>query len=227
MRRVIAAALAGTLALGGVALAADRDLPATSPEGLVLQEKSKLGAVVYVRPGVDFSRYNRVAILECPVSFRKDWQKEQNRDRASPSNRVTAEDMEAIKKGLSEEFLKIFTDELQNKGGYTVVTSAGEDVLVLRPAIIDLDVVAPDTMTTGRSYTLAEEAGAMTLFLELYDSVSSQIVARAIDRETSRGSGRIQWTNRVTNKAEADRVFRRWASALRARLDEVHGKGKS
>jgi hypothetical protein len=227
MKSVIAAALAVAFVLGGMAMAADEDLPETSPEGLVLQEKGKLGAIVYVRPGVDFSRYTRVAILECPVSFRKDWQKEQNRDRVSPSSRVTAEDMEAIKKGLSEEFLKIFTDELQEKGGYTVVTSAAEDVLVLRPAIIDLDVVAPDTMSPGRSYTLAEEAGAMTLFLELYDSVSSQIVARAIDRETSRGSGRIQWSNRVTNKAEADRIFRRWASALRTRLDEVHEKGKS
>ncbi len=175
----------------------------------------------------DFGQYRRIAILECPVSFRKDWQKEQNRTRRSPSDRITAEDMEAIKKGLSAAFLKVFTDELQTKGGYTIVTAAADDVMVLRPAIIDLDVTAPDTMSAGRSYTLTDSAGAMTLFLEVYDSVTGQILARAIDREQSRDMGRIQWTNKVTNTAEAERIFRRWASALRQRLDEVRGKKSS
>jgi hypothetical protein len=135
--------------------------------------------------------------------------------------------MDEIKAALSAEFLKIFTDELQTKGGYQIVTTGGEDVLVLRPAILDLDVSAPDTMQAGRSYTLSESSGAMTLYLEFFDSVSGQILARAIDRESDRGSGRIQWQNKVTNRAEADRILRRWASALRGRLDEVEGRTPS
>lgn len=199
----------------------EAQLPAVSHDGLVLQ-KGKVAKVLYVRPGVDFSHYKRFAILDCPVAFRKNWE----RDQASSINRVTQKDMDDIKAGLSAEFRKVFIDELQSKGGYTIVESGGEDVLVLRPAIIDLDVTAPDTMSPGRSYTLTESAGAMTLYLELYDSVTSQILVRAVDREASRGMGRIQWSNRVTNRAEADKVLRRWASALRERLDEVHGKGK-
>ena len=35
--------------------------------------------------------------------------------------------------------------------GYAITTEAGDDVLVLRPAIIDLDITAPDTRTPGRS----------------------------------------------------------------------------
>jgi hypothetical protein len=132
--------------------------------------------------------------------------------------------MDEIKAGLSAEFLKIFTDELQNKGGYTIVTEGADDVLILRPAIIDLEVSAPDTMSAGRSYTLSESAGGMTLYLEIFDSVTGQILARAIDRQEDRGMGRIQWQNSGTNKAEADRMLRRWAEALRARLDEVNGK---
>jgi hypothetical protein len=176
--------------------------------------------VVYVRPGVDFSGYKRFAILECPVAFSKDWE----RERKSGAMRVSQKDMDEIKANLSAEFLKVFTDELQNKGGYTIVTEGAEDVLVLRPAIIDLEVSAPDTMSAGRSYTLSESAGGMTLYLEIYDSVTGQILARAIDRQEDRGMGRIQWQNSVTNKSEADRILRRWASALRARLDEVQGK---
>ena len=205
--------------LGGVVLAKTDELPAVSPEGLELR-KGKVASLLYVRPGVDFSRYTRIAILDCPVAFRKDWE----RDRAGSAMRVSQKDMDAIKAGVSAEFLKVFTDELQTKGGYQIVTTGGEDVLVLRPAILDLDVTAPDTMPAGRSYTLSESSGAMTLYLEFFDSVSGQILARAIDREADRGTGQIQWQNRVTNTAEASRILRRWAVALRERLDEVQGR---
>jgi hypothetical protein len=205
--------------LSGMAPAKQADLPAVSHDGLELRE-GKAAAVVYVRPGVDFSGYRRFAILDCPVAFKKDWEREHK----SGAMRVSQKDMDEIKTGLSAEFLKVFTDELQNKGGYQIVTAGAEDVLILRPAIIDLDVSAPDKMSAGRSYTLSESAGGMTLYLEIFDSVTGQILARAIDRQEDRGTGRIQWQNSVTNKAEADRILRRWASALRARLDEVHGK---
>lgn len=56
-------------------------------------------------------------------------------------------------------------------------------------------------MTAGRSYTLSESSGAMTLYPEVFDAVTGQILARAIDRERSRGTGRIQWQNSVTNRA--------------------------
>lgn len=203
--------------LSGAAIAKQDELPAVSHDGLELR-KGK-AAVVYVRPGVDFSGYKRFAILECPVAFSKDWE----RERKSGSMRISQKDMDEIKAGLSAEFLKIFSDELQNKGGYQIVSAGAEDVLILRPAIIDLEVSAPDSMSAGRSYTLSESAGGMTLYLEIFDSVTGQILARAIDRQEDRGMGGIQWQNSVTNKAEADRMLRRWASALRGRLDEVRG----
>ena len=39
-----------------------------------------------------------------------------------------------------------------------------------------LEVTAPDNMTAGRNYTLSESAGAMTLYLEVFDSVTNQIL---------------------------------------------------
>jgi hypothetical protein len=216
-----AVGMALTLLLAATAGAADKELPAVSHDGLELR-KGK-AAVVYVRPGVDFSQYKRFAILECPVAFSKSWE----RDQRSSAQRLSSSDLDRIRKNLSEEFRKIFVDELQNKGGYAVVDAGAEDVLVLRPAIIDLDVTAPDTMTPGRSYTLSDSAGAMTLYLEIYDSVTGQILARAIDRQAGRDFGRIQWQNSVTNKSEADRILRRWAKALHDRLDEVHAKSRN
>ena len=115
-----------------------------------------------------------------------------------------------------------FVEELQTEGGYEVVDDGAEDVMIIRPAIIDLDIEAPDTMTPGMSATFSASAGQMTLYMELFDSVTSEIIARVVDAEGGRDHGMIR--NRATNKAEADRILRKWADILRSHLDRVHGK---
>lgn len=220
--------MASMLLTGMVALAAD---PAGNPgghsshDGLELVKKNHSTAL-YVRPGATLKQYKRLVILECPVAFRKNWEREQNDDRMDPMNRVTKKDMERIKSELSKEFLRVFTKELQDKGGYTIVDAGAEDVLILRPAIINLDVTAPDLMTPDMSATFAADAGEMTLYLELYDSVTSQIIARFVDadgdREHTSFAGR--GANRVTNKAAADRVLTRWADRLLKALNDAHAE---
>jgi hypothetical protein len=58
------------------------------------------------------------------------------------------------------------------------------------------------------------------LFLELYDSVSGEILARIIDSEVIGDNGYTQWANRVTNTADARRTIRKWAKALRVKYEE-------
>jgi len=91
----------------------------------------------------------------------------------------------------------------------------------LRPAIIDLDVTAPDTMSAGHSRTFTNSAGATTLFVELFDSVSGEILARAVDREETRQNSTFRYTTRSSNKADATRMLARWADLLRDRLDHM------
>jgi len=62
------------------------------------------------------------------------------------------------------------------------------------------------------------------MYIELYDSVSGEILARAIDRRADRSHGIMTWSNRATNRADAKRILRTWAGWLREGLDEVHGK---
>jgi hypothetical protein len=64
----------------------------------------------------------------------------------------------------------------------------------------------------------------MTLVIELYDSVSNEILARAIDRRRARNVGNIQWTTSGTNRDAARKILKRWANLLVSRLDDVHGK---
>jgi hypothetical protein len=65
----------------------------------------------------------------------------------------------------------------------------------------------------------------MTLVIELYDSVSNEILARAIDRRRTYNVGNVlRWTTRGTNRDAARRILRIWANLLVSRLDEIHGK---
>ena len=216
-RAIVAMAFFG---LWSMAALAAGDLPQTSHDGLQLVP-SKDVEVLYLRPGASLEPYKRVAILDCFVAFRKNWQREQN----SSGLRVSSADMNRIKKKLAEEFNKIFVDELQNKGGYEVVDEAGEDVLILRPAIIDLDISSPDTLNTGMGRSFSTSAGEMTLYLEVLDGGSGEIQARIVDGESSRDNGRLMWQNSITNRQEADRLLRKWAALMRGALDRARASG--
>jgi hypothetical protein len=186
-------------------------------DGLVRIEDSQV-AMAYINPDADFSVFQRVAILDPYVSFVSNWQRDQNRSR---SRNVRTSDMERIQADVASLFKDVFTEVLEADDGYEVVDGANEDVLLLRPAIIDLDVSAPDTRSAGRSRTFTATAGAATIYIELFDSLSGQIIGRAADRQNARrAGGSVSWSNSVTNTQEARRMMRRWAEQLRSFLDE-------
>jgi hypothetical protein len=222
--RLLTACLSMALAIGALGYsdgaAAREKLPETTPEGLKLVPKTKVSAV-YLRDGVKFNGYTKVAILDCYVAFKKDWQRDQNDD-LEPF-KVSTSDMTRIKTELADEFKKVWTKELTAKG-QTVVTTAGPDVLVLRPAIINLDIAAPDTMEPGVA-SFSATAGQATLFLELYDSVTSQLLARIYDAEEVGDMGFIGVRNGVTNHSDADRMLKKWADLLGKHLADARAGG--
>lgn len=209
------------LAAAGSLHAADNKLPEVTIDGLNHLKDTEL-AIVYADPDADLSSYTKVYLLDPYVAFKKNWQRDQNRE--SRSLRVTSSDMEKIKSELAGMFKETFTQTL-TEGGYELVNERGDDVLIVRPAIINLDITAPDTMTTGRSRSFAESAGEMTLYLELYDSVTDDLLAKALDRKFDRKTGSFQWQNSVTNRAAADRILTEWANVLKDGLDAARAAG--
>jgi hypothetical protein len=205
------------LLFAGPAMAQDAEMGAF--DGLVPVEGAKAD-LVSIHPDADFSVYKRIYIGDPWVAFVNNWQRTQNSTRRG-SSRVSNSDMERIKTDVAALFKEVFTERLQADGGFALADEAAEDVLFIRPAIIDLDVTAPDTMSPGRSRTYTTSAGAATLYIELYDSVSGAILGRAADRRTTRNSShRMTWNSRVTNQQEARRMFGIWADRLRAFLDD-------
>jgi hypothetical protein len=208
--------------LAGCAATTEETLPAVTSDGLKLVASRKVDAL-YWADGASLAGYDSVMLLDTPVSFRKNWQRDYNSTRIGVSDRVDDKDMDRIKSELSTAFREEFTETLK-EGGYTVVDQPGQTVLLLRPAITDLDVNAPDLQTASMTRTYTAEAGEMTLYMELYDSVTGAKIGEVADHEDSMDSGQINYSNRVTNRAEAERMLRKWANLLVDALDEAHGK---
>jgi hypothetical protein len=212
------------LALATAAGSAAKDaLPETTTDGLKLVKGTKVRAV-YMAEGADLSRYDRLAMLKAYVAFKKDWKREHNREAMTLRDRVSDKDMQRIRDDLAGEFAKVFVEVLEKEGGHQFVKDAGEGVLILRPAIIDLDVTAPDLMQAD-TRSFAASAGSMTLYMEMYDGKTGAIIAKVIDPEAASDSF-VHYANRVTNRAEADRIIRRWARLLNKHLAEVKSSGE-
>ena len=190
--------------------------PQTTIEGLERVEDSRL-ALVYKEPGADFSRYKRIYLVEPHVAFVKDWQRQQNR---VPNRTVTIDDMQRIKSDLAGLFIEAFKQELQDNG-YAMVDELAEDVLIVRPAIVDLNVIAPYLPRDRNSRSSIASAGSMTLYMELIDSVTGDKLVIAIDNKYDRSMPSNFRSNADRNETAARELLGEWAELLRKGLDEA------
>jgi hypothetical protein len=215
-RTLVSTLILGIMITAPAVIMAESEPPQISLEGLELVDKTRRGEL-YADPEVDWSVYEQVQLESASVAFRKNWKRDQNRYQY---NKVRPSDMERIKTDLSDLFGTVFTEELTN-GGYEITDASGENVMRIVPHIVDLDVYAPDTRTVGiqRSYT--EHAGRMTLKLEMYDSITGDLIAAASERREAPRRGYMQWTTSVTNNAEARRMLQGWAKRLVELLDDA------
>jgi len=194
-------------------------------DGLKLVKDSNFD-LAYLLPDADLGKYSKIILQEADITFKKNWKRDQNQTRRSPTNKVTDKDMERIISKGKDSFVQVFTDILE-EGGYSIVTQPGEDVLLVRPSIFDLDINAPDLMTPGRITTFTEMAGSAKLSLELYDSTTGQILFQSLDKRRARTTnlrlGTAMRSNSVTNRHEAIRGLKYWAGLLRDDLDSAKG----
>ncbi|HEU4626794.1 MAG TPA: DUF3313 family protein [Steroidobacteraceae bacterium] len=214
---LLASTCAAILLCAVPAWSADREAPATTPEGLKLVKRPGLDTV-YLREGVSFAKYERVMLDPVEVSFDKNWDPR----RGSAASLETVDPAE-IQRDLAKLARQVFQRELEKKGGYPLVDEPADDVLRVRARIVDLYINAPEPRTASPTRIYVINAGEMTLMAELYDSVTNTLLAEVIDRQRGmeRGLNELQIANRVTNTAEADRILTGWARRLRDALDKA------
>jgi hypothetical protein len=189
-----------------------RAAPAAAPaaaENLILVNSLQLRRV-YLAPGADFRRFNRIILEPTEVAFAENWVRDFNR--TPRGGRLSDRDADRIKNqvstGMGDTFARAF-----RSAGYQIVDHPGPDVLRVSTAVANLALTAPDLKTPGRSRTFAENAGEATLVLEVRDSKSNELLGRALDRRVA-GNTRMALRNSVTNAADFRRVFQSWATAF-------------
>ncbi len=226
MNRSLVASLVVTvgLALAGCTGTSAPTQPELTHDGLERAGGHRF-AEVYLRPGADLAHYRHLSLTGCEVAFRKNWLRDQQRDSRSVSDRIRQEDADRIRRRIATACNEYFRAALKRDPAYDLVEEApnGEDVLLLRPAIVNLDIHAPDVRSAVRTRAYTTSAGEMTLNLELVDAITGEVQGRVVDRRRGIEHSQLQWTSSVTNRVEFERILRRWADLLRDSLDRVRG----
>ncbi len=175
----------------------------------------------WARPGLDLSGYSKIKLQSAGIEYRPGGEK--RRSWRARTGGETYEVTESQKERLRTILAEAFRDELSKSDRFTLVNESGPDVLLIRGALLDVvSYVPPEPI--GRVDIYLRSVGEATLVLEIRDSITDAILVRVVDRKAAEDiGGRLQESNRVTNTAEVRRLAKRWASALRKRLDEFGG----
>lgn len=176
----------------------------------------------WARPDMDLSQYSKIRLQGAGIEYRPGGESGHTwsaRSKGGPYE-VTEKQKETLRAIMAEAFL----EELGKSQKFTLVNESGPDVLLVRGALLDVVSYVPPEPVGGRVDVYLSSVGEATLVLELRDSITETTLARVVDRRAAEQvGGTVQWSNRVTNTSEVRRLARRWASLLRARLDEFGG----
>ena len=176
--------------------------------------------LAYVRKDTSFAGYSKLIVDPVEVAFHKNW----NPTRPGSNLKLSSGDRENIRTGVGKVVQEEFEKALKAGGTWQVVKEAGPDVMRVKPKVLNLYVNAPDSKQAGvRTFTVT--SGEMTLLLEMFDSETGAILARAIDRREARNTGQWQVSSTVTNVGDAQEIAATWARILRDRLDKAKGIG--
>lgn len=170
----------------------------------------------YALPGATLAGYKTVMILPVGVRFHKSFKPTVPGSRRS----LSSDELQKIRDDVAECVRDAFVEELK-KGGYSMVSEPGPDVLRVQTAIINLYITAPDVPTAGRTRVYTVSAGEMTLLVELADSETGEIIVRALDRYQARSPGSFRLSSTFYNAVEARNAAASWAKILRGELDKA------
>lgn len=210
--RLCGVAILGCVLAGALSgCATSRAAEETTADGLV-RVPSRAAGGVYRAPGAPFMQYKRFIVEPLTVDFVKSWFK--NHPDVSPK------EVRRMRDEAAKMFLDEFIDVLVEEAGYTMADAPGADVLLLAPALTELDVPAPEVDTVD-TRSMSPRRPSMTLTGELRDAATGTLVGRVIVIEPGEryGMNELRPANRVTNAHELKLVFGRWVRMLRESLD--------
>lgn len=154
----------------------------------------------YIKSGVDFGVYRSLLADPMGIYYPE--------GTAAPS----AEELARIRSIFRRAFLGQIGDD------YPIVDEAGPDVLRVRASLVDLKTETNpiDARQFGGRIGPLLEPGRLTFLMELMDSVSGEVLARAADEEKLEAGN----SGEVTDEwSQIEAAAKRWAVAFRGFLD--------
>lgn len=163
---------------------------------------------VFVKQGVDFSRYTAVIVDQVSVWYPEEFAPSPENADMAQANLARAQDL----------FRQTIADTLSDR--YTVTDTPGKNVLRLHVEFIDLRAV-PERSSPPLELARLEfktRPGHITMTGELFDSISGEQLARVADlgkQQSTGGNGVVDWDAIASD-------FEYWANIFSAWLDNIH-----
>jgi len=188
-------------------------------DGLVRVDNSRFRNA-WADPEVDFSQYNKAMPGGARFEFRA-VSKTAGRTSLPRGNQRDSWISDANRDKLVDTVSGIFKEELSKARGWEAAEEVGPDVLILRGALLDIVSFVPPEMR-GRGNIYLASVGQATLVVEAIDSISGEVVFRAVERRSIEPTGGATRANTVTTWSEVRRWARRYATILREGLESIH-----
>ncbi len=197
-------------------------------DGLTRLDKTVMDTA-WARRDIDLSAYSKIILDPVGIEYRPVKGAYSGRAGKSSSSRISSSRSEfqlddATKAKFAQEIGTAFAEEMARSSMYTIVDQPGPDVLTVRAGLLDVvSRVPPEPL--GSSEIFIDRVGDATLVLELRDSMSGAIFARAVDRRAAEsGVGELTPSNSVRNAVEVRRLGRKWAGLVRKGLETLISK---
>jgi hypothetical protein len=209
---------AGVVLLWHMGASSGQPILASGPDANVTEEglhrvDPLIMEAAWVRPDLDLSRYTKILLVPTAVQFRK--VKEQKYDAQTRIGVTEFPIAEEKKEWLRQEWRQAVHARLARLRSYELSETVGPDVLVVQGFLVDVvSHIPPDT--AGSSFILVTDPWTVNVVLELRDAMTSQLLARTIDRRHAQGTTD---TGRVWMQTED--LVQRWAKVLSDRLDQL------
>ena len=187
-------------------------------DGLHRVDKTVMSAA-WVQPDLSLGGYDKLMLIEAEFTY-KAVNNEGKRYVPGRSKDTQFYIPEESRERVEREMRDAFVAELGKLQRYELVNEPGPGVLTLVAGVYDIvSSVPPANTCTGRCDIYLSQVGQATLVLELRDSLSDEILARAVDRRAAQTAGWPVSANTVTVWAEVRRLASSWGQRVRTGLE--------
>jgi hypothetical protein len=176
------------------------------------------GGEMQAATGVDLAGYTKVILHTAPVEFREHWVKDQERINGKP---FLEEDVERLKKGVSDQFNKVMYEALSEKGGYDMTGDIGPGVMLFSPSIVDLDIRDHGLGQAAMVESAVYSRGGMTIELVITDAESGELLVAAWQEQSDPHEGDLDSTTSVSNSLAFRRMMESYGRWLLKGLEKA------